>query len=107
MGQVKDKKEIGISNLCKLDGKELMADSKRRFMPHGGRSRFPGSRDWDLECHVFLCAKNSCEANYMKDYEGRCVMPSLIKIDRHGKCVGFHPRFKFKICSDIKKDENK
>lgn len=75
-----------LKNDCKeLKKNQFMADPSQR-------GRFLGSRDWDLEGHVFLCGQKKCAANITIDGKSQCVMPSLIAIDSHGKCVGYKPR---------------
>ena len=56
---------------------------------YGPVGRHPNSRDWELESLLVECARNSCVANVMKNCKGFCAMPSLIKINRLGKCKGY------------------
>lgn len=97
MNKEKQRKEILIdianSDLCKLKTNSLMADPNENIM---GRGRFPGSRDWDMESLNIICDQTKCAANKKSFGIAKCIMPSLIAIDSHGKCVGFHPRKKIK-----------
>lgn len=62
------------------------------FMDHGFMhdpscpGRFPSSRDWNIP--DIKCGQESCATNY----NGKCVMPSLIEIGVTGKCKGYHER---------------
>lgn len=62
------------------------------FMDHGdgGRSRYPGSRDFMLDQSV--CAATRCICNS----GGRCFAPSRAGIDKDGRCKNFKPK---QICS--------
>ena len=61
--------------------KDFMADTS-------GRGRYPGSRDWDMECWFVKCLRSSCVANY-KD---KCTVPSRISICSRGRCNGYQER---------------
>lgn len=52
----------------------------------GPIGRFPSSRDWSMP--TIECDSKNCAANY----NGKCAMPSLIKIGANSKCKGNHPR---------------
>ena len=69
---------LNSNESLELTKKGLMADPS-------GRGRYPGSRDWDMECLLIECLRTTCVANYNK----KCSMPSRIEIGLTGKCKGY------------------
>lgn len=70
-----------------IRAKGLMARPNESIFDRG---RYPSSRDWNMP--TIKCGRKTCAANY----NGKCVMPSLIKIGANGKCEGCHDRKKSK-----------
>ena len=88
-----EKENVVSGPLGTLEEMEAMGIETHGIMDDPGnpflRDRFPGSKDWDLEGKI-RCQQEKCIANK----NGWCICPSLLAIDKNGKCAGYQPRKK-------------
>ena len=72
-----------------------MDDTYHGLMPHR-EHRHPVSRDWqDLDC------KAQCEWQR----GGKCIVPSIARINEEGRCIGFKRKSDIER-KDVRKDEH-
>ena len=64
-------------------------DKVKGIMHNPNDGRYPISRDWFYENLNIKCCRGTCIANFERNHQGRCGVPSRIEIDRKGKCKGY------------------